>query len=145
MNAYATDKSSNTTVHATVMTACGPGSGAFDTADNLVGSVPADCRQLTGVWNSPTGIRTVYPYTLFNKSPLQLRRIGALGGKAHGRNQRARRALMSAPPASVLFATLPSKALPRPSPNWTPGFPGCAAEKRSCPNRSPSQRRSTCS
>src|ERR1019366_8574688 len=54
----------------------------------------------TGVWNR-TAFRRIYPYALFNKSPLQLRRIGALGGKAHGRNQRARRALMPTPPASV--------------------------------------------
>jgi hypothetical protein len=31
-----------------------------------------------------------YPYTLFNKSPEQLRRIGARGGKAHARNRRSR-------------------------------------------------------
>jgi len=42
-----------------------------------------------------------YPYILFNKSPQELRRLGARGGKAHARNQRARRAvlLVSAPPA----------------------------------------------
>jgi hypothetical protein len=34
-----------------------------------------------------------YPYILFNKSPEQLRRLGAWGGKANARNQRARRAL----------------------------------------------------
>jgi hypothetical protein len=28
-----------------------------------------------------------YPYTLFNKSPEQLRLLGARGGKAYGRNQ----------------------------------------------------------
>ena len=36
---------------------------------------------------------TSYPYILFNKSPEDLRRLGARGGKAHGRNQRARRTL----------------------------------------------------
>jgi hypothetical protein len=34
------------------------------------------------------------PYILFNKTPDQLRRIGARGGKAHGRNQRGRRAVL---------------------------------------------------
>jgi hypothetical protein len=34
---------------------------------------------------------TNYPYILFNQSPEQLRRIGARGGRAYGRNQRARR------------------------------------------------------
>lgn len=33
---------------------------------------------------------TNYPYILFNKSPEQLRRLGARGGKAHARNRRAR-------------------------------------------------------
>jgi hypothetical protein len=35
---------------------------------------------------------TNYPYILFNQSPLQLRLIGARGGRTFGRNQRARRA-----------------------------------------------------
>jgi hypothetical protein len=47
---------------------------------------------------------TNYPYILFNKSPLQLRLIGARGGRAFGRNQRLRRALLP--------TTLPD-ALPR--------------------------------
>ena len=38
---------------------------------------------------------TLYPYILFNQSPQQLRRIGARGGRAYGRNRRAR---LSAPP-----------------------------------------------
>ena len=49
---------------------------------------------------------TNYPYILFNKSPEQLRRLGARGGKAHGRNQRARRALRATP------QPLPSSAAP---------------------------------
>jgi hypothetical protein len=44
---------------------------------------------------------TNYPYILFNKSPLQLRLIGARGGRAFGRNQRVRRALISPPPAAI--------------------------------------------
>jgi hypothetical protein len=42
-----------------------------------------------------------YPYILFNKSPEQLRRQGARGGKIFGRNHRARRALMPTPPAPI--------------------------------------------
>ena len=44
---------------------------------------------------------TNYPFILFNKSPLQLRLIGARGGRAFGRNQRLRRALLPAPPDAV--------------------------------------------
>jgi hypothetical protein len=55
-------------------------------------------------------IRHIYPYVLFNKSPLELRRIGALGGKAHGRNQRARRALMPAPPAATPLRSAPQQS-----------------------------------
>jgi hypothetical protein len=51
---------------------------------------------------------THYPYILFNKSPLQLRLLGARGGRAFGRNQRARRALLPAPAAAV-----PLRAAPR--------------------------------
>ena len=49
-----------------------------------------------------------YSYILFNKSPAQLRLLGARGGKAFGRNQRARRALLPRPPAAV-----PPPAMPR--------------------------------
>src|ERR1700686_376372 len=45
---------------------------------------------------------TNYPYILFNKSPLQLRLLGARGGRAFGRNQRLRRALLpTTPPDAV--------------------------------------------
>jgi len=40
---------------------------------------------------------TSFPYILFHQSPADLRRLGARGGKAHGRNQRARRALLPPP------------------------------------------------
>jgi hypothetical protein len=43
----------------------------------------------------------LYPYILFNKSPLQLRLIGARGGRTHGRNQRARRASMPIRPQAA--------------------------------------------
>jgi hypothetical protein len=37
----------------------------------------------------------------FNTSPEQLRRLGARGGRAYGRNQRARRGLLATPPRTV--------------------------------------------
>ena len=76
---------------------------------------------------------THYPYILFNKSPEQLRRLGACGGKANARNQRARRALVLTP--------LPP-ATPRPVPGETATqaitvldaqFPGCAVPKNVFP------------
>jgi hypothetical protein len=42
-----------------------------------------------------------YSYILFNKSPAQLRLVGARGGRAYGRNQRARRALTPTPPRNM--------------------------------------------
>jgi hypothetical protein len=50
---------------------------------------------------------TNYPYILFNKSPEQLRRLGARGGRAYGRNQQDRRALMSTPHAAVPLPAAP--------------------------------------
>jgi hypothetical protein len=42
-----------------------------------------------------------HPYILFNKTPEELRLLGARGGKISGRNHRARRALMPpSPPAT---------------------------------------------
>ena len=45
---------------------------------------------------------TNHPHILFNKSLEQLRRVGARGGKAHARNQRARRALLPTPTQPAL-------------------------------------------
>ena len=42
---------------------------------------------------------TNYPHILFNKSPEQLRLLGARGGRAYGRNQRDRRAQLPPAPA----------------------------------------------
>jgi hypothetical protein len=50
---------------------------------------------------------TEYPYILFNKSPEQLRQLGACGGRAYGRNQRARRALVATQPEAVPPPALP--------------------------------------
>jgi hypothetical protein len=49
----------------------------------------------------PEDTMTQYLNILFNKSPEQLRRLGAYGGRASGRNHRARRRLASPPPAPV--------------------------------------------
>ena len=43
----------------------------------------------------------------FTKSSEQLRRLGARGGRAYGRNQRARRALVAKPPGSVAARAAP--------------------------------------
>jgi hypothetical protein len=110
MNVHAFDTDTNTTLHTTGMAGRAPGAGAPDTADHLADSVPTNNQRLIGVWNGPEAVRHIYPYTLFNKSPLQLRRIGALGGKAHSRNQRARRALMPALPASVPLRNAPQQS-----------------------------------
>jgi hypothetical protein len=49
-----------------------------------------------------------YSHILFNKSPLQVRLLGARGGKAFGRNERLRRALLPPPtPASVSLPAVP--------------------------------------
>jgi hypothetical protein len=40
-----------------------------------------------------------YSHILFHQTPLQLRLIGARGGRKYGRNQRARRALLPLFPA----------------------------------------------
>ena len=56
----------------------------------------------------PEDTMSNYPPALFNKSPMQLRLLGARGGRAFGRNQRARRALLSSSPKSV-----PPRAAPR--------------------------------
>jgi hypothetical protein len=52
---------------------------------------------------------TEYPYILFNKSPEQLRQLGACGGRANARNQRARRALLATLPEAVPPPALPQQ------------------------------------
>jgi hypothetical protein len=64
----------------------------------------------------PEDTMTNYPYILFNKSPEQLRLLGARGGRAYGRNQRrARRALLATPPPAVA----PAAASPATDPATT--------------------------
>jgi hypothetical protein len=50
---------------------------------------------------------TDYSYILFNKSPDQLRRLGARGGRAHARNRRARRGRLPASPQAVSLEATP--------------------------------------
>lgn len=52
---------------------------------------------------------TEYPYILFNKSPEQLRRLGARGGRAYARNQRARRAAQPTPPPAGPAPSVPQE------------------------------------
>ena len=56
---------------------------------------------------------THYPYILFNKSPQQLRRLGACGGKANARNQRARRALEPTRFHPCRYVPFPGKPPPK--------------------------------
>jgi hypothetical protein len=144
MNVDAINIDNSTAPHATRMAV--RASGAFgDMADNLADSAPKDHQQATGVWNR-TAFRHIYPYALFNKSPLQLRRIGALGGKAHGRNQRARRALMPTPPAAAPMRNTAQQSTAEAVVALDARFPWLrAAEKRDSPNRSPRQLRCICS
>ena len=76
---------------------------------------------------------TNYPYILFNKSPLQLRSLGARGGKAHGRNQRARRALTPTPPEAVPQRTEPRQTTAEAVAILDAQFPWlrCAEQRRS--------------
>ena len=75
---------------------------------------------------------TPYPYILFNKSPEQLRRLGACGGKANARNQRARRALVLTPlPATP--RPVPGETAPKLLLSSMPSSPGCAVPKNVFP------------
>jgi hypothetical protein len=133
MNVNAINTDCNATVHAITMDARAPGAGVLNNAEDLTDSIPADNQLPFGVWNSPTRLQPVYPYTLFNKSPLQLRRIGARGGKAHGRNQRMRRALLPTPPASVPIRAAPRQSTAEAAAVLDAQFPWlrCAEQRRS--------------
>jgi hypothetical protein len=81
-----------------------------------------------------TGARPLYPYVLFNKSPLQLRLIGARGGRAHGRNQRARRALLPTQPEATPQRVTPGQSTAEAIAVLNAKFPWlhCAEQRRSC-------------
>jgi hypothetical protein len=72
---------------------------------------------------------TQYSDVLFNESPEQLLRLGAYGGRASGRNHRARRRLVSPPLATARPC---EKLPPKPSTRWTNSFLGCRARKSKC-------------
>ena len=75
----------------------------------------------------------VYPYILFNKSPSQLRLIGARGGKTHGRNQRARRILMTTQPEAAPQRVAPGQTTAQAVAALDAQFPWlrCAEKRRS--------------
>ena len=50
---------------------------------------------------------THHPYILFNQSPEELRRIGARGGRAYGRNERARRRAQLHRPLEAIQCPVP--------------------------------------
>jgi hypothetical protein len=129
MNVDAINTDNSTAPHAIRMAVRASGA-VTERADNFADSAPADHQQAIGVWNRPA-FRHIYPHALFNKSPLQLRRIGALGGKAHGRNQRARRALMPTPPAATPLLPDARQSTAEAVAALDARFPGlCGAEKR---------------
>jgi hypothetical protein len=82
---------------------------------------------------------TNYPWILFNKSPLQLRLIGARGGRTFGRNQRARRAriaLMPTPPPAVALSAASGQTIAEAIALLDAQFPWLrCAEKRLSPKR----------
>jgi hypothetical protein len=141
MNVHAIDTDSSTALHAIRVAVRAPGAGGPDPDGNLADSIPAENQRITGVWNGSTAIRPVYPYTLFNKSPLQLRRIGALGGKAHGRNQRARRARLTTLPEAVPPCTATQETTAKAIAVLDAQFPWLwRAEKRPSRSRQPRRR-----
>jgi hypothetical protein len=110
MHGCTTASGSNITAHASRRIARQSDASIFDTPEKPADSTATDHKRQAGVGNGQTGVTPVYPYILFNKSPLQLRLIGARGGRAYGRNQRARRALLTtqpevAPPRAALAQT----------------------------------------
>jgi hypothetical protein len=81
---------------------------------------------------------TNYPHILFNKSPEALRRLGARGGRAYGRNQRERRARMPPPPATVPPRAAPCETAAAASAALDAQFPWLrGAEKRLSWNQPP--------
>jgi hypothetical protein len=57
-------------------------------------------------------IRTHHPYILFNQSPEEQRRIGVRGGRAYGRNQRARRRAQLHRPLEAVKGPVPHVETP---------------------------------
>ncbi len=77
---------------------------------------------------------TIYPYILFNQSPQQLRRIGARGGRAYGRNRRARLSPPQTPPQPIVPAvTSPLTTAARAIATLVHSSPGCVVQSSACP------------
>jgi hypothetical protein len=135
MNVDAIHTDNCTAFHATTMAVRAAGAGAYDAAEKTANG--QDNLRLTGAWSDLTAFRHAYPNALFNKSPLQLRRIGALGGKAYARNQRARRALMPTPSPTVPLGSAPRQSTAAAVAALDSQFPWlCNAEKRRSPRLS---------
>jgi hypothetical protein len=79
---------------------------------------------------------TQNPYILFNKSPEQLRLLGAQGGRAYGRNRRlARRALPPTPPKVLSPHVLPGETVAKAIHLLDTQFPWlCGAERQPSPS-----------
>src|SRR5450631_2466891 len=70
-------------------------------------------------------------YILFHKSLLQCRSLGARGGRAFGRNLRARRALLPTPPQAVPLRAPPAETTATVIALLDAQFPWlCCAERR---------------
>jgi hypothetical protein len=79
-------------------------------------------------------------HILFNKTPLELRLLGARGGKAFGRNQRLRRALLPPTPATVSLPAVPLHTTAEAVAALDARFPWLRdAEKREATRRRPAQ------
>jgi hypothetical protein len=79
-----------------------------------------------------------YSYIFFNKTPAQLRLLGARGGRTCGRNQRARRALMRAQPPPVAQCAAPCESTAQAMAALDAQFPWLrCAEKRVSGNQPP--------
>jgi len=129
MNVDAIHTDNCTALHATSMGFRASGAGAYHAAEKPANG--EDTLRLTGAWNDLSAFRHAHPNALFNKSPVQLRRIGALGGKAYARNQRARRALMPTPAAVTPLGSAPRQSTAEAVAALDAQFPWlCCAEKR---------------
>ena len=80
---------------------------------------------------------TNYPCILFNKSLLQCRNLGAHGGRAHGRNLRARRALLPPPPATVPWCAAPQENTAQAIVVLDTQFPWLRSAEKRLPRRLP--------
>jgi hypothetical protein len=100
-------------------------------------SLKSEC----GVRKDKTQLMTDYSYILFNKTPLQLRLLGARGGKTFGRNERLRRALLPPPtPATVSLPAVPRHTTAEAVAALDARFPWLrGAEKREAARRRPAQ------